>query len=105
MHCRLCQCMIPKSGYRFSEKIMHQDKHVTARCMDLPGWPAYVRSFRSTPMTRLLAALTLSLLVLAPPALAQDRPARAQQKQEERQQQAQGPGVLSLLPADSVTEH
>jgi len=53
---------------------------------------------------RRLFALALALLVLAPPVLAQERPGRAPASQGE-QQRPQGPGVLSLLPADSITEH
>jgi hypothetical protein len=50
------------------------------------------------------AAIAIGIAVVATAAAAQERPARPGHSEQGRQEQG-GPGVLSLLPADSVTEH
>jgi carboxypeptidase C (cathepsin A) len=50
------------------------------------------------------AAIAIGIAVVATAAAAQDRPARPGHSEQGRQEQG-GPGVLSLLPGDSVTEH
>ena len=64
------------------------------------------------PVNRVFA-LALAFLVLAPAVLAQehedrqDRPGRVERanRPQAGPERPQGPGILSLLPADSVTEH
>ncbi|MGD0421699.1 MAG: carboxypeptidase [Xanthobacteraceae bacterium] len=50
------------------------------------------------------AAIAIGIAVVATAAAAQERPARPGHSEQGRQEQS-GPGVLSLLPGDSVTEH
>ena len=50
------------------------------------------------------AAIAIGIAVVATAAAAQERPARPGHSEQGRQEQG-GPGVLSLLPGDSVTEH
>src|ERR1700678_2886092 len=48
--------------------------------------------------------IALGIAVVAATAAAQEHPARPGHSEQGRQEQS-GPGVLSLLPGDSVTEH
>ncbi|HTP90807.1 MAG TPA: carboxypeptidase [Xanthobacteraceae bacterium] len=56
-------------------------------------------------LRRLFAAIAVAVVATA--AVAQDRPGRGGERRqgEAGQQESTGPGVLSLLPADAVTQH
>src|SRR6204780_1897539 len=55
-------------------------------------------------LRRLFIACALSLAIAAPAAAAEEHPSR-HAEQGRQEQSGPGPGVLSLLPANSVTEH
>src|ERR1700691_5060491 len=55
-------------------------------------------------LRRLFIACALSLAIAAPAAAAEEHPSR-HAEQGRPEQSSPGPGVLSLLPANSVTEH
>ncbi len=60
-----------------------------------------MRSLHACPL------ILLALLALAPAAPAQDQPSRSERRErsERAATSSTGPGVLSLLPADAVSEH
>jgi carboxypeptidase C (cathepsin A) len=70
--------------------------------------PGGLRSFKSLMQLHRIIVFSIALLTAAAPALAQSgrgAEQRHQQQQQSKDQQPSGPGVLRLLPADSVTEH